>query len=47
MKVSNNRNEWGEKEDTLSFKINGRAKCGGYHMPLNPRTLEAKTGKSL
>lgn len=28
----------------LSFKINGKAKCGGWHTPLNPSNWDTKAG---
>lgn len=27
-----------------SFKINGKAKCGGWHTPLKPSNWETKAG---
>lgn len=33
-----------EKKEMPSFKINGKAKCGGWHTPLKPSNWETKAG---
>lgn len=42
MMFLNNRKE--RKKEMPSFKINGKAKCGGWHMPLKPSNWETKAG---